>query len=305
MFNKPFLVKKVVNSLLKRDYEVLLSHGCFDIAAKRADRKQKQLMLVKVLINIDGLDQQQAMNLRTVSYFMSAHPFVVSMKNNREFLDKKTIYNRFGLPVVTPELFESILEEEAYAIQSAKGRHTVEIDTNALREKRKELQFTLEELAALVGISKKAMYEIEADRVNPTEKTVKKLEITLKTELKDTYKPKVAEETRLKPVNTFQSKVSRELKRIGIDNSPVQSAPVEIVGKEKYSVITGLSKNSVKMRREAPTVKKLSGIFSSSAFFVAKKTKEHEVEGVPVLLEDELPEVESAKELKKLIEEKE
>ena len=132
MFDKSFLVKKVVNSLLKHDFEVLISRGCFDIAAKHGKKKDRQLMLVKVLMNIDGLNPQQAMSLRAISYFMSAYPFVVAMKNNREFLSKSTIYNRFSLPVVTPELFNSILEEEAYATQSAKGRYTVAIDTEAL-----------------------------------------------------------------------------------------------------------------------------------------------------------------------------
>jgi len=305
MFDKTFLVKNVVNSLLKHDFEVLLSRGCFDIAAKRKTGKQGQLMLIKILVNIDSMDEQQALSLRAVSYFMSAYPFIIAVKNNRGVLERTTVYDRFGLPVVAPELFESILEEDAYAAQSAKGRHTIEIDTGTLREKRKELQFTLEELAALVGISKKALYEIEAKRVNPTEETVKKLEIALKTELKETYKPTTAEETHLRPTSDFQSKISKELKRIGIDNSPVQSAPVEIVGKEEFSVMTVLSKNAAKMKHEAMAVKKLSDIFSSRAFFVAKKTKEHEVEGVPVLKEDELPEIDTAKELKKLIEEKE
>ena len=304
MFDKSFLVDRVVNSLLKHDFDVLLTHGCFDIAAKQAV-KQKQLMLVKALVNIDGIDQQQAMSLRAISYFMSAYPFIVSMKNNREFLSKSAIYSRFSLPVVTPEFFDSILEDEAYASEAAKGRYTVAIDAEVLREKRKELQFTLEELAALAGISKKALYEIEAKRVNPTEETVKKLEIALKADLKNAYKPSVAEEIRLKPANTFQSKVSRELRRIGIDNSPVHSAPMEIVGKEEFSLITSLSKNSEKIKHEASAMKRLSGLFSSRVFFVAKHSKESEVEGVPVLLEDELPEVENAKELKKLIEEKE
>ena len=309
MFNKSFLVKRIVNSLLKRDYEVLLTHGCFDIAAKHVSRRRqlnrsRQLMLIKALVNIDSLNQQHAMSLRAVSYFMSAYPFVVSMKNNREFLNDKMVYSRFSLPVVTPNLFESILEDEAYAYESAKGRHTVVINTKALREKRIEMQFTLEELARLVGVSKKALYEIESNRVNPTERTAKRLENTLNIKLRSVYTPKIAEETRLKPANAFQSRVSKELNRIGIDNSPLQASTVEIVGKEEFSVLTALSKNGVKIKREAETVKKLSSIFSSHAFFVAKKAKEQEVEGVSVLLEDELLEVESAKELRKLIEEK-
>jgi len=298
MLNRLGLTNRLVNTLLKREFEVFLTRGCFDIAAKR-----DKLMLIKSLINIDGFNPQQAQSLRTVSYFLAACPFVVSMRNNRGFLTDELIYSRFDVPVVTPKMFENIIEEEAYASKSAKGRHTVEIDTSALRTKRYELKFTLNELAQLIGISKKALYEIENKRTNPTERTAKKLERALKIKLRSIYKPQSAEQTYTKPATPLQKTVSKELGRMGVDNSPVQHAPFEIIGKENFSVITGLSANTKKIRREAVAVKKLSEIFLSSAFFVAKRTEHKLVDGVPVLLEEELPEIESAKQLKKLIEE--
>lgn len=298
MLNREALTNRLVNSLLKREFEVFLTRGCFDIAAKR-----ENLVLIKSLINIDGLNPHQAQNLRTISYFLSAHPFVVSTHNNRNPLEDDMIYSRFDLPVVTLRMFENIIEEEAYASKSAKGRHTTEIDTDALRAKRYELKFTLDELANLIGISKKALYEIESKRTDPTEGTLKKLERTLKIKLRSIYKPQPAEQTYTKPTTSLQKTVNKELNRMGVESSPVQHAPFEIIGKEKFSVITGLSVNTKKIKHEAVIVKKLSGIFSSSAFFVSKRTEHKSVDGVPVLLEEELPEIESARQLKKLIEE--
>ena len=306
MFNKSFLTKRVVKSLLAMDFDVLLTRGCFNIAAKSVEEKQRtgKLMLVKTLINVDGLAPQQALSLRAVSYFVSAYPLIVSMKTNREFLSSKMIYNRFDLPVVTPDMFDLILEEDAYDLQAAKGRHTITIDADALRQTRQKMRFTLEELARLIGISKKALYEIEARRVNPTLETAKKLEMTLNTKLQSAYEMKLAKETRIKPQGIFQAKVSKELARLSIDNSAVYSAPFEIIGKEDFQLITGLSINTKKIRRDAQSVKKISQIFSSEAFYVAKHAEEKEVDGVPIIQEDELPEVNNAKELKKLIEEK-
>jgi putative transcriptional regulator len=300
MFNKSFLVNKIVNSLLKKEFQVLVTQGCFDIVAKR-----ENLLLIKVLINVDGLEEKQALSLRTISYFLSAYPFIISLKTNREFLDKRIVYSRFGLPVVTPELFEAILIEEAFEVQSSKGKHTVVIDTELLRNKRKELELTLKELSDLIGISKKALYEIENRRVNPTLETVKKLESFLKVDLSLPYKMKSVEKTYLKPKNEFQKKVSEEFSRIGINNSSVYSAPFEIIGKENFSLITGLSKNSVKIKREAQIIKKLSSIFSSFALFVvAKKSREKIAEGIPIILESELSEIETPKEFSKLLQEK-
>lgn len=299
MLNKSFLVNKVVNSLLKKEFQVLLTQGCFDIAAKK-----EHLLLLKVLINVDGLEENQALSLRTISYFLSAYPFIISLKTNREFLDNKTIYSRFELPVVTPELFETILEEDVPAVQSSKGKHTITINIELLRNRRRELKLTLEELSEIIGISKKALYEIENKRVNPTVETVKKLESFLKVNLRLPYKMKAARETYLKPKDEFQEKVSKEFSRIGINNSSVYSAPFEIIGKEKFSLITGLSKNTVKIKREASEIKRLSSLFSSFAVFVTKNSKEKNINGVPIVLESELPTIESPGELTKIIREK-
>lgn len=300
MFNKSFLVNKIVNSLLSNQFKVCTTQGCFDVVARK-----EYLLMIKSLINVDGLNQDQALSLRSISYFLSAYPLIVSIKTNRQFLSDEVIYSRFQVPVITPEMLSKILEEELVpAIQSSKGKHTVDIDTAGLREKRKELNLTLEQLAEIANISKKALYEIENNRVSPTSETVKKLESFLRTDLKNSYKFKATEKTYLKPKNEFQEKVSKELSRIGIDNSSVYSAPFEIVGKEKFSLITNLSKNGLKIKKEAIIVRELSSIFSSKAVFVAKKCREQEVEGVPIVLESELPEIESTKELDQVLKEK-
>ena len=159
MFDKCFLLNKVVKILENNEFEVYTTYGCFDIAAKR-----ENVLLIKVLVNADGLNKEQASSLQATSHFLSAYPFVIAMKNNREFLEDKIVYSRFDLPVVTPKLFEEMMTDDIKAIQSAKGRHTEEINCFALREKRKEIGYTLEQLGKIVGISKKALYEIENKR---------------------------------------------------------------------------------------------------------------------------------------------
>ncbi len=302
MFDKTFLVSKVVNSLQKEGYEVLQTEGNFDIVAKR----YKQTLLVKVLMNIDALKQDQAMSLRAVAYFMNCQPVVIATKNNRETLDDDVVYSRFELPVMTPKLLEALaVQEEISAIQSSKGRHTVEIDVDSLRNRRKELGFTLETLSKKIGVSKKAIYEIENQRVNPTKETVDRLEKILSIKIQKPYQIKNAPITYLKPKTELQERVSGEFTRMGIDNTPVYSSQFENVGKEKFSLITSLSQNIDKIKKQAMTLRKISVIFSSKAVFVAKKAQQENVHGVPVVLESELSEIESPKDLKKIIEEKE
>ncbi len=300
MFNKSYLVDRLVDSLSKKEFQLFLTSGCFDIAARK-----DFVMLIKALTNVDGLVQEQAKSLRTISYFISAYPLVVSERTNRVSLNDEVIYSRFELPVVTPNMFECMIEEEVVPeVKAIKGKHTVVIDTVYLRKKREELNLSLEKLSKQIGISKKALYEIENQRVNPTLETVKKLEELLEIDLKVPYKMERVERNYIEPKNEFQKKVSSEFSRLGVDNSAVTSANFEIIGKEKTSLITGLSENTVKIKKVAFQVKGLSSVFSSQGMFVAKKSHEQAIDGVPIVLESELPELESSRELNKLIKEK-
>lgn len=302
MFDKSFLVSKVVNSLQKEGYEVVQTEGCFDIVGRR----DKQVMLIKVLMNIDALKEDQAMSLRAVAYFTSSQPVVVSIKNNRETLDDDVVYSRFDVPVMTPKLLDALtVQEQMSAVQSAKGRHTVEVNVDSMRSRRKELGLTLETLAERIGVSKKAVYEIENERVNPTEDTVNKIESVLSLNIRKPYRIKEAPITYLKPKNEMQESVSKEFSRMGIDNTSVYSSKFENVGREKFSLITSLSHNVERIKQQAMTLRKLSGIFSSKAVFVADRSREKSVHGVPVVLQSELPDIGTSKDLKKIIEEKE
>lgn len=296
MLSRNVLTTRVVNSLLKQEFEVLLTRGCFDIAAKR-----ERLLLVKSMVNVDGLNSEIARDLRTASYFLSACPFVVSVRSNRGPMEDGMVYERFDLPVVTPKMFDDIIEGDAYPASSAKGRRSVEIDADSMREKRYELKFTLEELSDLVGVSKKALYEIENKRTNPTEQTVKMLERTLKIDLRKVYEPKVSGQSCSEPASIMQKVVSRELSRMGVENSPVCHSPFDVLGREKFSLMACVEKD---MEKRAVSIKKLSGILSSSAFFVSKSGPK-KVEGVPVIQEGDLPEIKTPKDLKKLIDENE
>lgn len=300
MFDKAILINKALNTLHENEFETFVTSGAFDIVARR-----EYLFLIKTLLNIDALGESHALDLRVISYFLSAYPFVISQRNNREHLNDSTIYSRFELPVMTPQLFKTMLEEEEITVvHSSKGRHTQEINAFALKERRKELGYTLDELAQHVNITKKAMYEIENKRVNPKKETVKKLEAILGIELTLPFEMKHAQATYLKARNNFQKTVSVEFSRIGIDNSAVHSVPFEIIGRESFSLITNLSNTPHEVKNEVNEIKQLSKIFSSKSVLVSKRARDRSIEGVPILLESELTEIQSPKHLHEIMDER-
>ena len=295
MLNKFLLLEEVVGMLKKREFDVFVTSGCFDIAARR-----EYLLLLKILFNVDSLPEYQALSLRSVAHFLSAYPFVVSLRCTRHTLQDDTVYQRFSLPVVTPKLLDTIVTEGPAVVESSKGRSTVEIDTTLLRQKRLEKAYTLEKLAKEVGISKKSLYEIEHKRVSPTIDHVEKLESLLNTNLRLGFRFRQPEPVYVKPRGSFQKKVSIAFNRMGIDNSSVCSVLFDLVGKEKLSFVIGLYEDDRTIVKDVKNLKEFMSVASSKALFVAKKSREKFLEGIPILPESELAET-SKKELRKLI----
>ncbi len=297
MFDKIILINKVINALQDNGYDTFVTHGSFDIVAR-----QEKLMLIKTLMNIDGLEESHANDLKAVSYFLSAHPFIVSIKNNREHLSDETVYSRFDVPVMTPKLFRTMIEDDELAVsQSSKGRHTHEINTFDLKERRKELGLTLDGLAKKIGISKKAMYEIEKKRVNPQKETARSLERILDTDLLMPYEMRYGNAIYIRPSGAFQKFVSREFVRIGIDNSSVRSAPFELIGRHDYPLIASLSDTPYKVKRGIAEMKSLSEFISSKTVVISKRYVRTSLEGIAVVSENELNGIGSSGELAEII----
>ncbi len=299
MLNKYSLFKQILKSLTSNDFSVFLSKGCFNIAAKK-DYK----LLIKFSFNLDSLREEHALSLRAISYFTSAYPLIVSVKNNRGPLNNKVVYSRFNTPVVTPKMLECLVEEEDVPfIQSTKGKHLTWIDSRMMRKRRKEKGIGLGQLSKLTGISKKCLYEIENEKVRPTIETVEKIEKVLGVNIKRRFEFKEPIPAFLKPRDEFQKIISKEFERIGMENSCVYAAPFEIIGREGKTLITRL----VRRQREienSKNIKLLSEFFSSRAIFVAKEKKLEEINEIPVFSEEEIKSVENLEEFEKMIEEK-
>ncbi len=300
MLNKYFLISQIVKILVSNNFSIFMSKGCFDIIAKKNYK-----ILIKALFNLDGLSEKHALSLRTISYFISAYPLIISVKTNRSFLDNRVIYYRFKIPVVTPRMLELLIKkEEIPFIEARKGKPLVLINCEILKNKRNEMGLSLSELSKLTGISKKALYEIENEKVKPSFETVEKIEKALNVNLKQSFKLEIPEPAYLKPKDDFQRTISKEFERMGIKNACVYSAPFEIVGKEEEALITRLVKMEEEITKYSKNIKRISCFLSSKAVFIAKNIKRESVNGIPIFCEEEIKNIENLKEFEKILKEK-
>lgn len=290
MKDKSFLIEKVVKILLRKNYSLLFSNSCFDIAAKRKD-----LLLLKVLLNADSFLKRHAESLKVLSYFLSAKPFLISERDSRGYLDDCVFYFRFGIPVVTLKLFEEIISDKTTSIIACKGGRKVSIDVKLLKEMRMKSGMSLRRLSEKLGISKKALYEIESEKVEPSLDTVEKLEEIFKISLRKPYKPNI-EPMVIKPTDSFQLKIYKKLGEIGIRSSSTRSELFELIGQSSFRIFIKIVRNEGEMKNYSEELKKASDFFSTKSFLVPKKKISTDY-GIPVVTKDRLMSISSAKEL--------
>jgi len=289
---KTKLLNKVLKILNLNGFQTLFLGRCFDIIGKNG-----KTLLIKVLVNIDGLTKDDARNMKIVSQFFSAYSLTVSVKSNRGLLSENIIYSRFGIPVMTLRCFETIIKNEWLpSITAIKGKHVVEIDTELLRREREKMNLSLELLSKKVNISKKCLYEIENNRVNPTEETVKKLEEFFGIQLKKPYELKsvMVSET-ITPKTPFERKVCSKFRELKIDHSCLISLPFEIIGKKRKPLLAGLSEDERRLETRARIFNELSSFVGTTSVFIIKRSKRKNIGGVPVILESEISEMKSYK----------
>lgn len=278
---------------------------CFDLVA----RKNNCLLFVKVLYNVDSLQQGHAKELKILSLIFSASPLVIGEKSGHIILEDEVVYERYGIPVINVNsLINALIEGRFPIILAKRGGFFVKIDNKALRSERIRKNLSLGVLAEMIGVSRKTIYEYERGSMDATVETAHKLENLLNVKL-------------TQPVNIFSWKVEdvtlqetkdteNELKEIvcellselGFGVIPTFRAPFDAVAKTpeaKIILLTGVGYPSERgIRKRIKIVKSVSQIIRKYAVFVLEgKRVSQNIAGVPILKTSELKRMEEPEEL--------
>jgi putative transcriptional regulator len=133
--------------------------GCFDLVAK----KDVFLLLVKLLINIDSLREEQAYELKKLALMLSASPLIIGKKIRKSNdIEDGVVYSRYDIPAISKDTLRNLLINHVPPlIYTHRGGYKVKVNGELLKEKRLEMGMSLNELARRVGVTKRAIYEYE------------------------------------------------------------------------------------------------------------------------------------------------
>ena len=229
------LFSEVVDLLRESNFGVslrcTLKSTCFDLAARR----QKLLFLLKILVNIDSLQKLHALELKLLAKFLAASPLLVGHRCRRHgMIPDGVVYNRHGIPAVTPHTARNLLVEGLLPlVYASRGGLYVKLNSEFLRSVRETRNLSLGELAREIGVSRRAIYDYERGQMDTSLETAIRLEEVLGVPVfssidirKWDVEIERLEETTLP--ESLEREVYERFEEIGLDPILLKTAPFDI-----------------------------------------------------------------------------
>jgi putative transcriptional regulator len=124
----------------------------FDVAARRGN----DVLLLKILGNIDAFDAKTGAEMRRLGEYLHATALVIGLRTRDEELDPGVVYFRHGVPVFSPDTaLELFVDGVPPLIYAAPGGLYVNIDSEVLADAREDRDWSLGQLAQELGVSRR------------------------------------------------------------------------------------------------------------------------------------------------------
>ena len=274
-------------------FEVRGERGlCFDLVARR----DRTLLLLKVLQNVDAFSKENGDELRMISRILRGSPVVVGERSGTGVVEDGVVYSRFEVPVLSVSTFADFFEEGVPPfIFSAPGGLYVHLDADALRRLREERQISLGALAEMAGVSRRAI-QMYLEGMSATVDIAIRLEEFLEQPLVLPLDPLsralhgAEAPNPLARLEDLERQVFQRLERLGFDVLPTARSPFDAFTQhEATTLLTGVGDAASKLERKALVVSSIGRVVEKDAvLFVERRTIRLSLEGVPVIGRDEL-----------------
>jgi putative transcriptional regulator len=296
-----------IRALLERSgFYVADAHGVrpssFDLGARR----DSTLLLIKVLKNIDAFDAEEAKRLSELGRLFPATVLVIGQTSGASELDAGVVYTRYGVPIVTEETLREYLEKALPPfLYASPGGTFARIDGDRLRELRVDRGLSLGSLAAIAGVSRRAiqLYEegaggeisvierIEqflgepivrpADLFGPTSRSRRDPEGGA--DNKD-------EDELLRPPSgdPWRDSVLNQMDRLGLELTLTVRAPFDALGRTPDPLLAAIGSLRTALHR-AEVLSDLAHVAEGHAVFVVRESVHRpSIDGLPILSQSEL-----------------
>ena len=303
------LLTRLRETLAKTGFFISDPHNIRSISFDIIARRDKELLIIKALSNIDSLSSDDAEVLRILATTLGGSPMVIGLHSSSAKLDHGILYSRFGIPIISEATFhEHILEGVPPFVYAAPGGLYVRLDGELLRKIREDRNISLGMLAEIAGVSRKAIQMYESGMGAMVE-IAAKLEEFLNEPIVVPLDPFSYTLEVAKTLRTFDEfkglnrDVFEMLKEIGYSVTPTIRCPFDALASEQdVLLLTGVEDDVKMMARKARVVGNISRVTEKkSVIFVQHETSTESIEGTPLITKDELRRADDADDVLELI----
>ena len=278
----------------------------FDLAARRGE----DVLLVKVLANVDAFDGATGAEMRRLGHYLNATPLVLSLRTRDEELKPGVVYFRHGVPAVSPDTaVDLFVEEVPPLIYAAPGGLYVNIDGEVLEDAREERDWSLGRLASELGVSRRTVSKYE-DGMSASVDVAARLEEVFDRPLsspvevlEDANEVRDADPEPAEPEPEPDDEgVVAVLAEAGYTVHPTERAPFKTVSEESdESLLTGHSAFTRTAEKRARIMSSVGEITRTRSVYVVDSTRRENVDSTALIEREELEDVEDANDLRDLI----
>ncbi|WP_254530499.1 transcriptional regulator [Natrinema gelatinilyticum] len=283
----------------------------FDIAARRSE----DLILVKILANIDAFNEATGHEMRRLGTYLQATPLVIGLRSRDEDLKPDVVYFRHGVPVFSPDTaYNLFIESVPPLIYAAPGGLYVNIDGDLLADEREDRDWSLGQLASELGVSRRTVSKYE-DGMNASVEVAMALEELFEAPLTSPVdvldgadEVHESEATPDDPeADPDDEQVVAVLTRAGYRVHPTVRSPFTAVSEDEDDsdvVLTGHSKFTKAAEKRARIMSSIGNVTRTRSIYVVDRAKRESVDGTALVERDELAQLRNADELRDVIRER-
>lgn len=253
--------------------------SCFDFAVRR----EEQTAFIKIFANIENVAAKDASELKTVSGFFAAAPLFISHKMRYKPIEDDTVYERYGINVISVKTLEDIISRKMQPlVEAGPGGYYVNLDNNVIKETRQKLGLSIGKLAEMLGISRRTLYGYEKGLSKASVSAAYNLEWALGIPLAkpiDIFRtiPQsmgfFATAKHMIIRNRFLQRVIRKFAQIDFRVAPVRKAPFDFIAQsseESLNILGGvISRKERNIDQRTEEIRSVSKIVNAQPILIA------------------------------------
>ncbi|MFB6354679.1 MAG: transcriptional regulator [Halobacteriales archaeon] len=286
----------------------------FDVVARRG----QDLLLLKILGNIDAFDGPTGIEMRRLGRFLDGTALVIGLRTRDKELEPGVVYVRHGVPVLSPDTaYNLFVEDVEPLIYAAPGGLYVTIDGDVLAERRQERGWSLGRLASELGVSRRTISKYE-DGMDASVEVAMHLEELFGGDLTepldvfdgaDAVRDEQATDLDEPPDDPDDSSMVSVLTHLGFVVHPTVRAPFKTVSEDEAdrrtgTLITGHSSFTKTAEKRARIMASIGRVARTTSVYFVDSAPRQTVDGTAIIERDEAEAIDEPDELRDLIKER-